>query len=64
MEEEGPNIYGKLLYPEINNCILVVRDHITVANMFSPGLDYLLELGLCELSVVCPVFTDPDPMGD
>ena len=63
LDENGMPIYGKLLDPDINNGILVVRNHPTVVYLLSTYKDFLLEQGLCKYSVFLPIDTDPAPMG-
>ena len=52
-----------LLILQSSNCILVVISHPKVAYLLPTGLDWLLEQGIHEPSIVRPVGEDPGPVG-
>ena len=41
----------------------MVRDHPAVASLLSTGLERLLEQGIFDYSLVCPVDADPGHVG-
>ena len=56
--------------PRVNSLILsstiaflVVKSHLAVTYIFSIGLYFLFEQGLCKPYVVVPVYADPGPVG-
>ena len=63
MEKEGPTTYGQFLDPALKNFIFVVRAHPKLAYLLYTGMECLIEQGICESSVVCPVGTDPRTVG-
>ena len=54
---------GQFIYPAFKNFVLVVRSQPAVAYLFPTGMYCLFEQGLWKSSIICPVGTDPGPVG-